>query len=450
MRSFVRLASGSFVVLAVLAACVGDDPAPSSSSSASSSGNSSSGGSSGAASSSGTTSSGGNCPGNTTDACGASCTKCTTPTGGTVACTDGKCVGSCTAPQTLCTDACVDTKTTKEQCGACGHNCNGGGCVDGQCQPIQIASATKMLWFDVAAAGVVMSMDDTKVRLCDIPTGCSEAQLKSIASGLSWNAHVVVSGTTVFFDGQTGDPYLVYKCAITGCPGTGPDVVENIVNDSIGNIVAGPTDLVWTRRGYYGPYTNKCVLPGCAAPLTVRPAPPSSQGYYGDVPSRELDTPNHIISVGANTTLWSTGGIYATSTPFLRSCPLSTTTCTPTDITNAAGVLALTYYSGKHYGVENAANGEAIFTVVDTAGTSTRTVIAGDDDGITDIAVDASGIYWVNGTTGFVRRCPNLTGCTAAQNQTLATNQTGAKHIRLDAGNVYWMTDTKVLRVVKP
>lgn len=449
MGSVRLLGVGSLVVFGILAACVGDDPGGTSSSSsggASSSGTVSSSGTTSGSSGASSGTSGGPCAGDTIDACGAACTKCTAPTGGTVACTGGNCVPSCDPAQTLCTDKCIATQTTKEHCGKCGHSCNGGDCVAAACQPVQIASATKMLWFDVGAAGVVMSMDDTKVRLCDLATGCNEAQLKPIASGLSYNQHVVVSGNTVFFDGQTGDPYLIYKCATTGCPGSGPDVVENIVNDSIGNIVAGPNALVWTRyQSYYGPYSNKCALPACSSVENVR-LKPTTGPYYSD-PAREQDVPSKVISAGVNTTLWSTGGLYNASVN-LRSCALGAT-CSPIDIPGA-GAQALTYYDGKHYGAGNSSPGDAIFTIADTVGTTTRTPIVNDDDGISDVAVDASGIYWVNSTTGQVRRCATLAGCSAAQIETLATGQTGATKIRVDAANVYWMTSTKVFRVVKP
>lgn len=457
MRPVLVLSASSVLVLTVLAACVGDDPAPGGSSSGATSSSGAASSSGNATSSSGNSSSGSTtCAGDTIDACGTACTKCVTPMGGTVACTNGACVGSCTAPQALCTDKCVDTKTNADHCSKCGRSCGGGTCTDGLCQPVQIATATAMIDFDVVVDGttakVVMNMDTDKIRLCDLAAGCNAAQLKSIASGLSNSRYLTIAtttaGKTVFFNHNFGDNELISKCSIDGCPGAGPELVESVVNDTIGNVVAGPNAVVWTRQDYSGPYIEKCVLPACSGVATIRPMPGS--GYYGDNPAREQDVPTHKFSPGANTVLWSTGGLYNASV-FARSCAMSDTNCTsPTDVDTAAGIIAVTFFNGKHYALASAQNGDSIISVADAAGTTTRSILASDDDGTTDIAVDASGIYWVNGTTGQVRRCPNLAGCTAAQVETVAIDQAGAKRIRLDANNVYWMTDTKVFRVVKP
>ena len=62
--------------------------------------------------------------------------------------------------------------------------------------------------------------------------------------------------------------------------------------------------------------------------------------------------------------------------------------------------------------------------------------------------MDASGIYWVNGTTGKVLRCATLAGCSGS-GETLATGQVGATRIALDAKFVYWATPTSVMKVAK-
>src|SRR5438105_9213616 len=95
----VTLAGLSFVVLT---ACVGED-----SGSIGPGVNGTSGNIDGGSGSEG----GGPCKGDTVDACGASCTKCTVPGGGTVACVNGACEKSCSATLTLCGETCTDTTT---------------------------------------------------------------------------------------------------------------------------------------------------------------------------------------------------------------------------------------------------------------------------------------------------------------------------------------------------
>src|SRR4051794_32165778 len=107
-RSVACGASAFALSLIVLAACVGDDPSVSGGGTGADSGqNDGSSGATGDAGSSGTVT----CKGDTIDACGASCTKCTAPTGGTAVCSAGACQKKCDAPQTLCGDACTDTST---------------------------------------------------------------------------------------------------------------------------------------------------------------------------------------------------------------------------------------------------------------------------------------------------------------------------------------------------
>jgi len=59
--------------------------------------------------------------------------------------TGSSCVGSgvCTCQASLpneCPNACVNFNTDPKNCGACGHDCLGGTCLDGLCQPVVVAS----------------------------------------------------------------------------------------------------------------------------------------------------------------------------------------------------------------------------------------------------------------------------------------------------------------------
>jgi hypothetical protein len=47
---------------------------------------------------------------------------------------------SCNAPGTLCGGECVDASSDVANCGSCGHDCQGGGCLAGRCQPVTLAT----------------------------------------------------------------------------------------------------------------------------------------------------------------------------------------------------------------------------------------------------------------------------------------------------------------------
>lgn len=432
----------SCVVLAV--ACVGDEPSTDSPRDATGQPDGSAGDTNDSADAGQLT-----CKGDTTDACGTSCTKCKAPVGGAVDCVSGKCQPTCGGTETLCGDTCVATATSVSHCGKCDHACGGGACTGGVCQPLMVATGfTDVHAIATSPSGLVISAD-SDLSLCADPTGCTAAtSLTTIKGGVSQLADVTVAGANVYFHGNEGDYEVVYRCPLAGCPVGGPDIIENIVNDDVGRIVAGPTDVLWTRyQSYYGPYSRRCSLPGCSANVEVRVA--ATTGPYSSNASREMTVPSKVVSVGAVSTLWATGALYSDNLKQLRACPLTSACATPTEInTDGASVSALTYYDGKHYGASSASGGGDVIFSVGDATVGARTLLVADASGITDVAVDASGIYWVNGTTGKVLRCAALTGCSGS-GETLAVGHAGALGVRLDAKFVYWMTKTTVMKVAK-
>ena len=70
--------------------------------------------------------------------CGAACTACPVPTGGSATCSGGDCGQLCPSGTSLCGSACI-TLTTTSNCGACGvacgagQTCSGGACVTPAC-----------------------------------------------------------------------------------------------------------------------------------------------------------------------------------------------------------------------------------------------------------------------------------------------------------------------------
>ena len=70
--------------------------------------------------------------------CGAACTACPVPTGGSATCLGGVCVSACPAGTSACSGACV-ALTTATNCGTCGvacgagQTCSGGACVTPAC-----------------------------------------------------------------------------------------------------------------------------------------------------------------------------------------------------------------------------------------------------------------------------------------------------------------------------
>jgi hypothetical protein len=75
-----------------------------------------------------------------------------------IACADGECV--CLADFGDCDDnldnGCEsDTRSSSTNCGACGHDCLGGGCVEGSCQPVAIPSLVEGIGAFALMDGIV-------------------------------------------------------------------------------------------------------------------------------------------------------------------------------------------------------------------------------------------------------------------------------------------------------
>jgi hypothetical protein len=73
-----------------------------------------------------------------TDHCGSCTTKCAAPDAGAATCTQSgqsyTCGVACDTNRTRCGTTCVDTQSDPSHCGRCGHSCEAGACVMGQCQ----------------------------------------------------------------------------------------------------------------------------------------------------------------------------------------------------------------------------------------------------------------------------------------------------------------------------
>jgi hypothetical protein len=444
MKALAKLCASAVLIALPMAACVGDEPVGSNAELDGGLPDPDGGGGDGDGGGGGDGSSPA-CKGDAIEACGPSCAPCAAPAAGTVACTGGACVKSCAgATPTLCGDTCVDNAGSAAHCGKCDRSCGGGECVAGACQPIVVAAGfTTLHAFDVATNGVVISAD-SDLTLCDLPGGCKPTTLKTIKAGLSGLSDAVVAGADVYFASNQGDNELLSRCPVTGCPPAGPVLIENVVNDGIGRIVAGPDHLVWSRtQGFYGPYLRSCSLPACSAVDAVRPIPPDPAGN----PGHETTDPFVTMGVGLTKVLYATS-IYNDGTTHLRSCAFGAPCATPTKVdTGSSPVFALAYHAGVLYGASGSAGGIGIWGASE-ATLSPRTPLASDAAGTSGLAVDASGIYWANGTTGKILRCGSLTGC-AGGGELLASGQTGATRIRVDANFVYWMTPTQVMKVAK-
>lgn len=125
----------------------------------------------------------------------AHCGSCATACSATFSCVASACACAGALPN-ACAGACKNFQTDPNNCGACGHDCLGGGCSAGACQPVLIGT--------IAGMGTGLSVEQGAVFFA---AGGTSAY-KCSASGCAGNPFAVANGFTtagtVFADVPSG------------------------------------------------------------------------------------------------------------------------------------------------------------------------------------------------------------------------------------------------------
>jgi hypothetical protein len=201
----------------------------------------------------------------------------------------------------------------QKNCGRCGHDCQGGACTAGACQPVQIFADTKgpygigvdatsvywsdngyinkcdkrgcsqptvLAWIDGVSAGPgaigplivvdatnVYWADNGGVRSC-ATSGCGQAPATLSSAG---SAPLAVQGGSLFFEDVSG----VVSCPVTGC-GAQPTVVA--ANSGGRFMAADSQNVYWTNIFQSsGGYVEECSIQGCTSSTQI------FGGYAADI-----------------------------------------------------------------------------------------------------------------------------------------------------------------------
>jgi hypothetical protein len=194
--------------------------------------------------------------------CGASCQACSAPSGGTPTCVAGACDFDC-GTTTKCGASCVDTLTDKANCGACGHDCLGGSCSAGKCQPIAVTgplfnpfalavTAARVAYADVDGGGapgvyVLPKAGGASAVMVAGLTKASDVRMRAAQDRVYW---VMQSGTAPpdVWSGQRnkwsvgGDLYVLADGSTT------PVKIDS--NVTTFDVDASANRLVWVKDDY--------------------------------------------------------------------------------------------------------------------------------------------------------------------------------------------------------
>lgn len=348
---------------------------------------------------------------------------------------------------TACGTRCVDTQKDPANCGRCGHDCGGGACSSGVCQPTVLAmglngpralavSGGNVYWTDHSSSGDVES--------CPV-TGCTGAP-QTFATGLQLASGIAVSGGSIFFgcfgsspDGGSGPDVGsgVFACATGGCA-MNPSPMTSSPGDIIG-VASDGTSVFW-NDSYYDKVFS-CAVGGC--------------GGTPNVVAHNIGTPWYAIATDSTNVYFAgrgDGTVYA--------CPKAGCGSNPptTIVSGLTGPYALAVDTDTVYVTTYDPNNTGTPSPVVSCpltGCTTPTIVAANQATPSGIAADGNGVYWANesmGTAGAssVAYCPK-SGCPQGPT-VLASSMQGAFFVALDASFVYW-TDYvagQVLRVAKP
>jgi hypothetical protein len=324
--------------------------------------------------------------------------------------------GACACTGTLCSgNVCAHLQTDPANCGSCGHDCLGGACASGACQPFALASQEQSPT-DIAIDGVNAYWVDVAggtVKACALD-GCG-GNPTVLASGQGQPISVAVSAGNLYWvnnvapDGGAGS---VMECATTGCGGA-PTTLATGQAGPLAIAVNGNT-VLWT-----GPSgTFRCSTPSCT---------PSSMGPAGsDVVA---DTVNAYWTENVGPVRCALGG-----------CGGAPTALTGT---TQVGAWAVAFDANNVYWTDT--TGASVNECPLTG--CTGAPILSSATFPNDVAVDSTDTYWVELTTGNVMKCA-IAGC-AGHPTTVASGQTNPSAIAVDATAVYWVNDGNPGTVMK-
>jgi hypothetical protein len=354
---------------------------------------------------------------------------------------------TCSASTSACGSECVDLLSAGAHCGACGHDCGGGGCVQGACQPMVVRDGLEYPVFDIDATNVYFHTAD-KILSCPL-AGCSGGlprQIGAIAGPINPSnvgGVLLVSGGNVFFladdprPNTTGSPYLLVCSIASGCA-TPPAEIQRAGLQSFSGAFAvdGGSNIYFGYYRYLQVAT--CATPGsCNTWARIVDSPPASwvTALAADASGAYFPAP------GSPTTL--------------QRCP-GPTACTPITVGTVPAFTQVMVRNGTVYllvpGREGYSEGR-IVTCPAASTSCTAATFVGWQSYPQSFTVDATAVSWFNrdasagGASATMVTCPN-SGCTSGP-RVLAAGQTGAYGLRSDDRFVYWATPTQILRVAK-
>lgn len=334
----------------------------------------------------------------------------------------------CSAPEERCGEMCVNVAESSTSCGRCGHDCGGGACAGGKCQPVLVADAADGLDQPAALAvnaSAIFWTERSRVRACPLPLGCA-LEPRLIADAYEMLEAIGVTDDWVYFTGcrACDDHHDLRRCPVAGCPE--PTPIIRFTLHRYDEILIGKT------RAYLRENTEallECEHADCAG--TDRRW--SNTSFGGELIAATTDGDTIYVKPASTR---------------LRTCADAMGCAERVILPNTTNIdPPFRVHAGRAYWFETLPNAQV--RTCDIANCIPSTVFAADSPGSTKLEVDDTGVYWMNPATGMVRHCP-LEGCPPGGAAVLASGRTGMKALTLGPGFIYWIEGNTILKLAKP
>jgi len=319
----------------------------------------------------------------------------------------------CHGGLTECGGVCVDIASDAAHCGACGHDCLGGECGEGACQPVLLSTGparafdvaldgTSIYWTSQGAAGT--STGEVR-KISRIASGAATV----LASGQPAPRGMAVDAVNVYWTNSGGDTVMM-------APKAGGEPVVLATEQAARDMAVDDTHVYWTNTTGE---VMKAPIDMSDDPTVLVDGPAGPDGialdaahvYWvnrnnGQVSKVPIDDP------GAAPTVLLTGPLEATDL-----------------VVDDTHVYWSSYQSGK------------LLKIALDGSESSETVIAQGQASPFGLAVDASYVYWVTYNGHEVKRAPRNGGAEvvlAALPMDEEGLGPGPRRIVVDDAAIYW------------
>lgn len=231
------------------------------------------------------------------------------------------------ASGTFCgVSGCVDTMTSAQHCGACNHDCIGGTCAAGICQPFTLASLGSVGNHMATDGSNLYLRDSFNIYKCPLPTCAGGKQsIASVVGGGNFGAVAANPAGTYLYFGSFSGTGDFRRCALPAC-------------SSFETVATGQTTIygITVDANYVYWYDN----------TTVKSCP--TAGAFPCTPTTLSSAGNgvrEIASDGSNI-YWSNLAGQTSGAGFVSRCVLPTCSGGATSIATGLYSPIKTYYSG--------------------------------------------------------------------------------------------------------